>query len=82
MRFKKIAGIGYELYAQGADRISDKCLQLINESNKFANSIRNDNRAKSTQKKYLNTMKSYVNDILQEIELLERDLNNLEGYSE
>lgn len=82
MRFKKIAGIGYELYAKGADRISDKCLQLINESNKFANSIRNDNRAKSTQKKYLNTMKSYVNDILQEIELLEQDLNNLEGYSE
>lgn len=82
MKFKKVAGVGYELYAKGADRISAQCLQLTNESNKFADSIRNNNRAKSTQKKYLNTMKGYVNSILQEIELLEQDLHNLEGYPE
>lgn len=75
----KIAGIGYELYAQGLDRISAQCTQISNAAKKLVELVR-ENATESKKRKALKELQKWVSVLNGEMRGVVEDVNNLEGY--
>jgi hypothetical protein len=75
----KIAGVGYELYSKGADRIAVQTKTVKEAAEKLAKATR-ENRSLKTRKKHLKALESMLNTSMKELEGLKRDVDNLEGY--
>jgi len=72
-------GVGYELYAKGADRIAIQCKQVIIYAEKLADAARQ-NKSLAIKKKALKELTKWVGSIEGELKGLTSDVNNLEGY--
>ena len=72
-------GIGFELYSKGADRIAKQTEQVALLAQKFAELTRT-NETPLKRKRTLNQLKKWVNGINTELNQLEQDFDNLEGY--
>ena len=72
-------GIGYELYAKGADRIQSQTVQVNQFAKKLADLVR-ENAPLSKKKKAIKDLKSWVSTINKELDMLDSDVDNLEGY--
>ena len=72
-------GVGYELYAKGADRIAAQCKQVIIYAEKLAEAARQ-NKSLPIKKKALKELTKWIGSIQGELKGLTSDVNNLEGY--
>jgi len=75
----KVAGIGYELYAKGADRIAHQTIEIKKLAEKIAKATR-ENRSLRTRNKYIKDLEKMLNISIGELNQLKSDANNLEGY--
>jgi hypothetical protein len=75
----KVAGIGYELYAKGLDRVSVQCNTISDYAKNLAKLVR-ENATERKKKKVLKNLQKYVNGLNGEMEGIVSDINNLEGY--
>lgn len=75
----KVAGIGYELYAKGLDRVSVQCDTINDAAKKFAKLVR-DNATEGKKKKALKELQKWVSVLNGEMKGIVEDINNLEGY--
>ena len=75
----KFAGIGYELYAKGADRIAHQTIEIKKLAEKVAKATR-ENRSLRTRNKHIRDLEKMLNVSMGELKLLKSDANNLEGY--
>ncbi len=72
-------GIGYELYAKGLDRISVQCNTISIAAKDLAKLVR-ENAKETKKKKALKELTKWVNVLNKEMEGIESDISNLEGY--
>lgn len=75
----KVAGIGFELYAKGLDRVSVQCNTISDYAKKLAKLVR-ENAIEGKKKKALKDLQKYVNTLNGEMKGIVSDINNLEGY--
>jgi len=84
MKFEKYIineGIGYELYAKGADRVAIQTKQVKDFAEKIAKATR-ENKSLKIRKKLLKELQKWMKVMQGEIDNLIDDANNLEGYKE
>jgi len=75
----KLAGIGYELYAKGADRIAHQAIEIKKLAEKVAKATR-ENKPLRTRNRYIRDLEKMLNVSMGELNQLKSDANNLEGY--
>lgn len=75
----KKAGIGYELYAKGLDRISSQCNTISDNAKQLAKLVRS-NADDRKKKKALKDLQKWVNTLNSEMKGIVSDISNLEGY--
>ena len=75
----KVAGIGYELYAKGLDRVSAQCNTISDYAKNLAKLVR-ENATERKKKKVLKDLQKWVDVLNKEMEGIVSDINNLEGY--
>ena len=75
----KTAGVGYELYAKGADRIAVQTVEIKKLAEKVAKATR-ENKSLRTRNKYIRDLEKMLNVSMGELKQLKSDANNLEGY--
>ena len=79
--YQKVAGVGYELYAKGLDRVSSQCKTISENAKKLAKLIR-ENATNRKKKKSLKDLKKWVDILNKEMQGITDDINNLEGYKD
>jgi len=73
------AGIGYELYAKGADRIA-KQTEAIKEAAEKVAKLTRENKSLKIRKKAVKDLEGWINTTVGELKQLKEDIDNLEGY--
>lgn len=79
LNIKKVAGVGFELYAKGLDRVSAQCNTISDSAKKFAKLVR-ENATEKKKKKALKDLQKWVDVLNGEMKGIASDINNLEGY--
>ena len=74
-------GVGYELYAKGADRVAIQCKQVVIAATTLASAARA-NKSLKIKKKALKELQKWLKIIDGEMKGLISDVDNLEGYKD
>ena len=74
-----VSGVGYELYAKGADRIAHQTKTIKDLAEKLAKATR-DNKSLKVRKKLVKDLEKWLNVSMGELKELKSDVDNLEGY--
>jgi hypothetical protein len=72
-------GVGYELYARGADRIAHQTITIKDLAEKVAKATRANKPLKSRQK-LIRELEKWLNVSVGELKQLKSDADNLEGF--
>ena len=80
--YNKVAGVGYELYAKGLDRVVAQCNTISENAKNLAKEVRKNNDGINKKKKVIKFMQNFLDSLNKEMKGIVSDIDNLEGYKD